>query len=160
LHGQEYINELELVHFCTPDDALVVGNILSFLYILSQVVKPPSDTLLRYCDMFHLAPSPSSLLPTSLSFVLCIAAFPVHPFDLGILVLSPSLPSALHGLSAILYKNYMNTQVKFSSVFYGLDDTLVLRNSLKTFFGVTLVSQNKIKVLTLEYVLQLLCFIL
>jgi hypothetical protein len=31
------------------DDALVVRNILSFEYkILSQFVKPPSDTLLRY----------------------------------------------------------------------------------------------------------------
>jgi hypothetical protein len=39
------------VHFCTPDGALVVRNILSFLYtynILSQFVKPPSDTLLRW----------------------------------------------------------------------------------------------------------------
>jgi hypothetical protein len=37
------------VHFCTPDDALVVRNILSFyIHILSQFVKPPSDTLLRY----------------------------------------------------------------------------------------------------------------
>jgi hypothetical protein len=34
------------VHFCTPDDALVVRNILSFIKILSQFVKPPSDTLL------------------------------------------------------------------------------------------------------------------
>jgi hypothetical protein len=37
------------VHFCTPDDALVVRNVLSFFYIqnLSQFVKSPSDTLLR-----------------------------------------------------------------------------------------------------------------
>jgi hypothetical protein len=35
-----------VVHFCTPDD---VRNILSIIYkILSQFVKPPSDTLLRY----------------------------------------------------------------------------------------------------------------
>jgi hypothetical protein len=57
----------ERVHFCTPDDALVVRNILSFYTllsfytILSQFVKPPSDTLLRYFNMFHIAPSPSSL---------------------------------------------------------------------------------------------------
>jgi hypothetical protein len=37
---------LNEVHFCTPDDALVVRNILSFyIKILSQFVKPPSDTL-------------------------------------------------------------------------------------------------------------------
>jgi hypothetical protein len=42
----------------TPDDALVVQNILSFyLYILfiiiySQFVKPPSDTLLRYDSIY------------------------------------------------------------------------------------------------------------
>jgi hypothetical protein len=42
--------------FCTPDDALVLRNILSFIYkILSQFVKPPSDTLLRYFNMFQLA---------------------------------------------------------------------------------------------------------
>jgi hypothetical protein len=40
------------VHFCTPDDALVVRNILSFY--LSQFVKPPSDTLLRYCDILFV----------------------------------------------------------------------------------------------------------
>jgi hypothetical protein len=34
--------------FCTPDDALS-RNIMSFhIQILSQFVKPPSDTLLRY----------------------------------------------------------------------------------------------------------------
>jgi hypothetical protein len=49
------------VHFCTPDDSLVVRNKLSFIQILSQFVKPPSDTLLRYFNMFHLEPSPSSL---------------------------------------------------------------------------------------------------
>jgi hypothetical protein len=50
------------VHFCTPDDALVLRNILSFyIQILSQFVKPPSDTLFRYFNMFHLVPSPSSL---------------------------------------------------------------------------------------------------
>jgi hypothetical protein len=39
-----------------------------FLYILSQFVKPPSDTLLRYFNMFHprffttgATPSPSSV---------------------------------------------------------------------------------------------------
>jgi hypothetical protein len=31
------------------------------MQILSQFVKPPSDTLLRYFNMFHPAPSPSSL---------------------------------------------------------------------------------------------------
>jgi hypothetical protein len=37
------------VHYCTPDDALVVRNILSSLYTNPfQFVKPPSDTLLRY----------------------------------------------------------------------------------------------------------------
>jgi hypothetical protein len=41
-------------NFCTPDDALEVRNKLSF-------VKPPSDALLRYFNMFHLARSPSSL---------------------------------------------------------------------------------------------------
>jgi hypothetical protein len=42
-------HEIKLkVRFCTPGDALVVRNILSFIYkILSQFVKPPSDTLLR-----------------------------------------------------------------------------------------------------------------
>jgi hypothetical protein len=43
------------VHLCTPDDALVVQNILRFFFfwfffyiqILSQLVKPLSDTLLR-----------------------------------------------------------------------------------------------------------------
>jgi hypothetical protein len=41
---------------------LVVRNILSlYIKILSQFVKPPSDTLLRYFNMFHLAPSPSFL---------------------------------------------------------------------------------------------------
>jgi hypothetical protein len=50
------------LHLCTPDDALVVRNILSFYkQILSKFVKPPSDTLLRYFNMFHLAPSLSSL---------------------------------------------------------------------------------------------------
>jgi hypothetical protein len=52
VHRQEYRNELvyiEYVHFCTPDDALVVRNILSFyIGILSQFVKLPSDTHLRY----------------------------------------------------------------------------------------------------------------
>jgi hypothetical protein len=39
----------------TPEDALVVRNILSFyIQILSQFVKPPRDTLLRYFNMFHL----------------------------------------------------------------------------------------------------------
>jgi hypothetical protein len=48
--------------FCTPDDALVVRNILSFyIQILSQFVKPPSETLYPYFNMFQLAPSPSSL---------------------------------------------------------------------------------------------------
>jgi hypothetical protein len=32
-----------------------------YLQILSQFVKPPSDTLLCYFNMFHLAPSPLSL---------------------------------------------------------------------------------------------------
>jgi hypothetical protein len=36
-----------------------------YLEILSQFVKPSSDTLLRYFDMFHLEPSPSSLQFTS-----------------------------------------------------------------------------------------------
>jgi hypothetical protein len=32
----------ETVHFCTPDDALVVRNILGlYIQILSQFVKPP-----------------------------------------------------------------------------------------------------------------------
>jgi hypothetical protein len=36
------------MNFRTPDDALVVRNILSFfIQILSQFVKRPSDTLLR-----------------------------------------------------------------------------------------------------------------
>jgi hypothetical protein len=34
-----------VVHFRTPDGALVVRN---FIQSLSQFVKPPSDTLLRY----------------------------------------------------------------------------------------------------------------
>jgi hypothetical protein len=48
----------------TPDDALLVRNtsILGYyIEIISQFVKPSSDTLLRYFNMFHLAPSPSSL---------------------------------------------------------------------------------------------------
>jgi hypothetical protein len=36
-------------------------NTNELIKILSQFVKPPSDTLLRYFNMFHLAPSPSSL---------------------------------------------------------------------------------------------------
>jgi hypothetical protein len=44
------------MNVCAPDDALVVRNIFSI-----QFVKPPSDTLLRYFNMFHLASSPSSL---------------------------------------------------------------------------------------------------
>jgi hypothetical protein len=46
-----------LVNLCTPDDVIVVRNILSFyIRILCQFAKPPSDTLLRskyicsYCD--------------------------------------------------------------------------------------------------------------
>jgi hypothetical protein len=51
-----------LVHFRTPDDAPVVQNIFSFLYSKSiSVCETPSDTLLCYFNMFHLAPSPSSL---------------------------------------------------------------------------------------------------
>jgi hypothetical protein len=34
---------------------------LVFIQILSQFVKQPSDTLLRYFNMFHLAQSPSSV---------------------------------------------------------------------------------------------------
>jgi hypothetical protein len=69
------VNGFLLVHFCTPDDdGLVEQNILSFLYkILSQFVKPPSDTLLRYFNMSHLAPSPSSLQQnSSLTFLILI----------------------------------------------------------------------------------------
>jgi hypothetical protein len=29
--------------------------------LMNQFLKPPSDTLLRYFNMFHLAPTPSSL---------------------------------------------------------------------------------------------------
>jgi hypothetical protein len=48
VHRQEYRNE--------------VRNILSFyIQSLSQFVEPPSDTLLRYFNMFNLAPSSSSL---------------------------------------------------------------------------------------------------
>jgi hypothetical protein len=51
-----------MVQFCTPDDALVVQNIIVFyIKILSQFVKPPSDTLLPYFNLFNLAPSPTSL---------------------------------------------------------------------------------------------------
>jgi hypothetical protein len=54
--------KVHLVHLCTLDDLLVVRNILNLIYkILSQFVKPPSDTLQRYFNMFHLAPSPPSL---------------------------------------------------------------------------------------------------
>jgi hypothetical protein len=43
----KFLNSLG-VFFCTPDDALVVRNILSFhIQIPSQFVKSPSDTLLR-----------------------------------------------------------------------------------------------------------------
>jgi hypothetical protein len=38
-------------------DALAVRNILTFyIQILSQFVIPPSDAVLRYFNMFHLAP--------------------------------------------------------------------------------------------------------
>jgi hypothetical protein len=37
--------------------------------MLSQFVKPRSDTLLPYFNMFHLAPSPSSLQFTELYLV-------------------------------------------------------------------------------------------
>jgi hypothetical protein len=41
------------VHFCTPDDSLLVQDILSFTYkIKSLFVKPPSDTLFRYHRQF------------------------------------------------------------------------------------------------------------
>jgi hypothetical protein len=46
------------VNFFTPDGALVVRNRLS---VIQSFVKPHSDTLLRYFNMFRLAPSPSSL---------------------------------------------------------------------------------------------------
>jgi hypothetical protein len=50
------------VNFRTPDDALVVAKYIQFyIQILSQFVKPPRDTLLRYFNIFHLVPSPSSL---------------------------------------------------------------------------------------------------
>jgi hypothetical protein len=58
---KEFVYKI-IVNFCTPDNAVVARNILSFyIQILSQFVKPPSDTLRRYFKMFHLAPSPSSL---------------------------------------------------------------------------------------------------
>jgi hypothetical protein len=39
----------------TPDDALVVQNILSFqIQILSQFVKPPSDTLVQFFKSYYL----------------------------------------------------------------------------------------------------------
>jgi hypothetical protein len=49
------------LHFCTPDDALVVRNIF-YIQILSQFVKPPCDTLLRYFNMFH--PSAITIVST------------------------------------------------------------------------------------------------
>jgi hypothetical protein len=50
-----------LVYFFTPYDALLMRKILSFyIQLFPQFVKPPSGTL-RYFNMFHLAPSPSSL---------------------------------------------------------------------------------------------------
>jgi hypothetical protein len=36
--------------------------LIFIIQILSQFVKPPSDTLLRYFNMFHLAPLPSKSL--------------------------------------------------------------------------------------------------
>jgi hypothetical protein len=43
------LGETFSVHFRTPDNALVMPNIMSFyIQTLSQFVKPPSDTLLRY----------------------------------------------------------------------------------------------------------------
>jgi hypothetical protein len=46
--GETCWNNKLIVHFCTPDEALVVQNKLSFyIQILSQFVEPPSDTLLR-----------------------------------------------------------------------------------------------------------------
>jgi hypothetical protein len=48
VHRQEYRNYRNI------DDALVVRNILSFyIQILSQFLKPPGETLLRYFNMFH-----------------------------------------------------------------------------------------------------------
>jgi hypothetical protein len=47
-------------HFCLG--VHFVRNILSFyIQLISQFVKPPSDTLIRYFNMLHLAPSPSSV---------------------------------------------------------------------------------------------------
>jgi hypothetical protein len=49
----------------TPDDALVVWNILSFYtQIQSQFVKPPSDTLLHYFNIFHDSPSAITIIST------------------------------------------------------------------------------------------------
>jgi hypothetical protein len=48
---------MHVVHFCTPDDALVGRNILSFyITILSQFVKPTSDLSLLFQDV-----SPSNI---------------------------------------------------------------------------------------------------
>jgi hypothetical protein len=83
VHLRKYRNELsgtekKLAHFCTPDDALVVRNMLGFyIQSLSQFVKPPSDNLLRYLNMFHLAPSPSSL-----ELLLLRAFYGTSPFSL------------------------------------------------------------------------------
>jgi hypothetical protein len=41
------------------------------IQILSQFVKPTSDTLLRYFNMFHLAPSPSSLQFIQFTHLFC-----------------------------------------------------------------------------------------
>jgi hypothetical protein len=44
----EFVYKNSIVHFCTPDDALVARNILSFyIRILFQFVKPPSDNYNR-----------------------------------------------------------------------------------------------------------------
>jgi hypothetical protein len=55
------------VHFCTPDDALVARNILSFyIQIFSRFVKPPLFDILPSVSpiviviMYHLVPTPES----------------------------------------------------------------------------------------------------
>jgi hypothetical protein len=53
------------VHFCTPENALLVWNILSFKYkILSQFVKPPSDTLASWL-LQHVSPGAITIISTN-----------------------------------------------------------------------------------------------
>jgi hypothetical protein len=63
VHRQEYRNETMNRLFHTPDETLVVRNILSLIYnILSQFVKPPNDTPPSLFQ--HVSRSAITIFPT------------------------------------------------------------------------------------------------